>query len=974
MDSIDEFNKMIDQLDYSDPVQVQAKINEINHHLNNPTDDSDFLAKLISFRTYLWLVLWTLNRDSESLESAIDQIKKTCKSKRLLGMDIHAFGFLAGFYREKYFSSNDLENIEMAVAWGVMYYSYATKDMPLYADILRNFSLALFDHYMCKGNESVLKIRIDLCEEMLKNANEDAIDRPNWLWDLAYSLHERYHLTSGEQDLDKSIALYEEALDKTHEDSTDRSKWLNNLAIGLYERYHLRSEEQDLDKSIALYEEALRRTPEDSTNHVMFLNNLANALNNQYALRGNEQDLERSIALHEEALRRTPEDSTALPVYINNLACVLQDLYLHRRKEQDLERSVALYQQALEKIPQNSSHRPKWLNNLAQALGNRYALLRAEQDLERSIVLYEEALGKVPKDSIDRPRLLSSLAVALEYRYALMSGKQDLEKSIGLYEEALENLPESHINKPKFQQNLANLHFGIGDYQAALKAYEAMAASLEVQRSSRRSKRGREKMLSDYSGAYARLVFCCLKLDQSEKALRYAEAAKSRALVDALHNQVTDLSKFATDDEDLQADLDELQKLQQRINSLLNQLGASDETDGWIDPDATRFRRPPEDVNAELNQKREKEESLWQALERKAPVFAMTVSAPPFELQDAVNLAKQENAALISYYKHSGGWVAFVVVNDNLFIKEIEGVDELLDDYQSAFSNLHSKFGRSLLSYVLKQAWSVLIEPLMPWLPDKGSNLVIAPFAGLHHLPFAAFTNPKDGSYLLEHYHLKAATSLGTLKAMHAQAKISPEFKDPSRAMTAVGYAGATAAPGYLEAVHTEVAAISKLFSPVPPLTGKKAKIKNVLRQAPGSQKLHFACHGSFDPDQPQFSGLMLADGRLTTRDIMTRMNLSGTEMVVMSACLSGLTKISKGEELTGLLTAFISSRAKAVVGSLWKVDDQSTEKLMVRFYELIKQGMQKPDALRQAQLEIRQQPQWSHPYYWAPFFLTGVG
>jgi len=93
-----------------------------------------------------------------------------------------------------------------------------------------------------------------------------------------------------------------------------------------------------------------------------------------------------------------------------------------------------------------------------------------------------------------------------------------------------------------------------------------------------------------------------------------------------------------------------------------------------------------------------------------------------------------------------------------------------------------------------------------------------------------------------------------------------------------------------------------------------------------------------------------------------------------MSACLSSLTKISQGEELTGLLTAFISARAKSVVGSLWSVDDRSTAELMVRFYELISQGWERSAALREAQLSIRKQPQWGHPYYWSPFLLTGVG
>lgn len=464
-----------------------------------------------------------------------------------------------------------------------------------------------------------------------------------------------------------------------------------------------------------------------------------------------------------------------------------------------------------------------------------------------------------------------------------------------------------------------------------------------------------------------------MKLDQPEKALRYAEAAKSRALVDALYNQVTDFSKFATQDETLKGNLEEWQILKKEINWLLKQLDAGDESMGWIDPNMTRFNRPLDKINAELKGKQEKEKDLWEAIEKQAPVFALTVSAPAFYSEDALALAAKEQAALISYFEHRDGWIAFLVERENLHCVELTGVTKLLEYYQSAFSNLRSPFGKSLLNSVLEEAWQVLIKPLEAWLPAEDSNLVIAPFAGLHYLPFAAFTNPEDGSCLIDHYRLKAATSLGTLKAMHAQSLIPSENHAKPHTMTVVGYADNPSSSSYLPAVETEVNAISSLFHLPQPLIGQDANIENVLNQAPGSQSLHLACHGMFDPRQPQLSGLMLEDGWLTVRDVMTRMNLSGTDMVVMSACLSGLSKISQGEELTGLLTAFIAARAKVVVGSLWSVDDSSTAALMVRFYELIRDGLEKSSALRQAQLEIREQPQWSHPYYWSPFFLTGV-
>ncbi|MBI2175012.1 MAG: CHAT domain-containing protein, partial [Candidatus Omnitrophica bacterium] len=143
-------------------------------------------------------------------------------------------------------------------------------------------------------------------------------------------------------------------------------------------------------------------------------------------------------------------------------------------------------------------------------------------------------------------------------------------------------------------------------------------------------------------------------------------------------------------------------------------------------------------------------------------------------------------------------------------------------------------------------------------------------------------------------------------------------------------------------------------------------------------------------------------DGRLEVREIFG-MGLKAN-LVVLSACETGLGKLSSGDELVGLTRAFIYAGTPSVVASLWKVEDSSTAALMGSFYRNLK-TMSKVEALRQAQLElIRGQgssdllaqrgvggigklgevPQTkpaspssvstSHPYFWAPFILVGDG
>jgi tetratricopeptide (TPR) repeat protein len=144
---------------------------------------------------------------------------------------------------------------------------------------------------------------------------------------------------------------------------------------------------------------------------------------------------------------------------------------------------------------------------------------------------------------------------------------------------------------------------------------------------------------------------------------------------------------------------------------------------------------------------------------------------------------------------------------------------------------------------------------------------------------------------------------------------------------------------------------------------------------------IHFATHGVFNDRQPELSGIVLSlfdergqpreDGFLRLHDIY---NLKlPVEMVVLSACQTGLGKQVRGEGLIGLTRGFMYAGVPRVVASLWKVDDEATAELMRVFYErMFKDGMPPPAALREAQLSVRSQKRWRAPYYWAGFIIQG--
>lgn len=148
-----------------------------------------------------------------------------------------------------------------------------------------------------------------------------------------------------------------------------------------------------------------------------------------------------------------------------------------------------------------------------------------------------------------------------------------------------------------------------------------------------------------------------------------------------------------------------------------------------------------------------------------------------------------------------------------------------------------------------------------------------------------------------------------------------------------------------------------------------------------GYRVVHFATHALLDDKRPELSGLVMSlvdergrpqDGFLRLGDIY---NLKlPVDLVVLSACRTGVGKEVRGEGLVGLHLGFMYAGASRVVSSLWKVDDEATAELMKSFYRhMLKEGRPAAAALRMAKSELRQaRAEWRAPYFWAGFVLQG--
>ena len=143
---------------------------------------------------------------------------------------------------------------------------------------------------------------------------------------------------------------------------------------------------------------------------------------------------------------------------------------------------------------------------------------------------------------------------------------------------------------------------------------------------------------------------------------------------------------------------------------------------------------------------------------------------------------------------------------------------------------------------------------------------------------------------------------------------------------------------------------------------------------------VHFATHAVSDSEHPERSGLVLS---LFDRRGQPQNGFLGLEqiyglklpadLVVLSACDTGLGQEIEGEGLVGLVRGFMYAGATRVVASLWSVDDEVTAQLMAHLYKSLEQDKLSPAAaLRAAQLEVLKENRWSPPYYWAGFQVEG--
>ena len=249
----------------------------------------------------------------------------------------------------------------------------------------------------------------------------------------------------------------------------------------------------------------------------------------------------------------------------------------------------------------------------------------------------------------------------------------------------------------------------------------------------------------------------------------------------------------------------------------------------------------------------------------------------------------------------------------------------------------------------------------------RNRRLMIVPHLGLHYLPFAAFRDPRTQRYLIEDYTIMYAPSASALRFLR-------EKETPVNGRALVLGAPAGVSPALPGALREAMRVGAELRSQ--PLIGAAAK-ESVLYQLNGDVDLvHIAAHGYYEPDAPLFSRVALAagdgsDGDLQVHEILSDLDLTGVNLVVLAACQSAVGKGSGGDDVVGLTRALLYAGTPGVVSTLWNIADDAAAALMSAFYCRLLIGDSAADALRYAQLQLLH-GDYPDPRQWAAFTLNG--
>ncbi len=770
------------------------------------------------------------------------------------------------------------------------------------------------------------------------------------------------------------------------------------------------------DKALEYYNRSLTLREEIGSVHL-----LANVYNQIGVVQSNIGNYDQALVSYKQALDNSQQASTPkLTAHIFNNLGVLY------KKLGEYDKALDYYRQSLtmKEETSSSSDIATTINNIGQLYFDQDKNKEAEEYYRRALQLREESgniydisssLNSMLRLTVDRENFDQAKTYAT--RLKAMGDSTDsydklqkastylgrIDRAKGRDEEALEHFKKAYSYSEYLpsRRQLSPLK----DLAQQYHKLESDSAIVYGQRAINIIERHRSNAgaLSDlksgyfgkHSDFYTQVASWVLTYHSDyDRAYQLIEQAKARSLSDELVRATQNIEKQLPE----KIRIERNQK-RNRIDQLYSQFEKA--------VDAKKRSEIREEIRSAELEYASYENNVY----NEHPQLKELQSPESISLERAQSMIDRKTAVL-EYALAGDQLIIFLITRDNVSIE----MEQLSDDVELAerlttmvtdFKDaILSNASRSMLRSQSQPLYEALIKPFEDALDDY-TNLIIVPDGALAYLPFEALS--RGDQYLIENFRIKYEPSLTSLSLLKEPESISQkellavagsDFAGPENTGMRAG-GGLSNLPSTIMEVDS-IATHFKNHSILKENEVSEGALKELLNQN-NYQYIHLATHGIIDENQPNRSGLALStnkevsassteDGMLRSSEIFG-MDIN-SDMVVLSACNTGLGKLVDGEGMLGMQRSFFYAGTSTVVVSLWNVYDRSTASFMNEFYksllaseseedwldttlrwigweESIPFG-QKAAAMRDAKLKMIKHPLFNHPVYWAPFVVVG--
>lgn len=788
---------------------------------------------------------------------------------------------------------------------------------------------------------------------------------------LLYATMGRYN--SAEYFTSEALSMREQTLGTN---SKAYAASLNNMAVLFQETARYNESEKSFSEALQIVQNQLGA---ESQEYAIVLNNQAILFAHIGRIEQAIEKLNSAIAILEKLKAKTTLTRNKVG-FQSNLAL----LYQQTGKFTEAEGIYLKLEKAL------GSKDPFYagvLNNLALLYIQTNQLDKVESYLKRSAEVYKTRFGN---QNPNYAKVLNDLGNFYRMQGRFAESEQNLTESLTIRGTALDT---NHPDYVKSQEDLAILYWKKGDLAKADVSYRmAMDKSLDFinRYFPPMSEAEKTKYWDVLQPRFQRFYNYCLEASVSNPTVVQTMYNYQMATKGLLLNSTNKIKKaiFASGNNDLIKDyvawLDKKETLARYYS-----LSKEDLTNQKIDLPA---------LEKEAN-------DMERSLSQRSSEFSQGYSAEKLSFTQVTSVLGDQEAAIEfirirSFDKDftSDSKYAALILTKGATTPKLVVLDngnQLETRYAKFYRNAIQQISADAYSY--DQFWARL-DPAL-----AGKKTIYISADGVYNQISLNTLKKTDGEYLLNRYDLVLVGNSKDVIALKNQKPVASKKTAFLLGFPDYGGDAVAALPG----TKVEIENIVKIlktggYQTTPYL--QKSATEAVIKSMKGPALVHIATHGYFQADVEQASvgvkqenaknnpllrsGLLLAgasptikgevipnlesndNGVLTAYEAMN-LSLDGTDLIILSACETGLGDVRAGEGVYGLQRSFLVAGAKAMVMSLWKVDDVATQALMTNFYTNLAKGGSKAKAFKQAQLQLM--TKYKEPYYWGAFVMMGM-